>query len=393
VFVSASDRHYIALRADAKSADTEGVNPYSTSYWAYSALLLDESFDRDLPLWLRNGLAGLLSNTIVRENEIRLGMAPPWYVRSIATDARLRLTQLFTTESETPYYRDSVTRSRFDAQAWALVHYLLFASPESSAKTNAVVKAVMSGTPSTDAVQEAFGSLEVLENAYMLHVRKAIMPYVRLKTETRINAGAFAGRTLNDADAATARAALHAAMGRPVEARALVADARRAADTAAGYEVEAMLADRDGNRDGTRAALTKAEQLGTSNFYALYRLASLDLPQNPDAAAAEKAEQRLQKAMTLNPFHASVHAMLANVISGGPTEGRARAVPIAQKAVTLAPGDSFVRLSLARALWSAGQRDIATAQARAALSLAKTDPQRRQAQEMIAFFEKSAAPR
>jgi len=188
----------------------------------------------------------------------------------------------------------------------------------------------MSGTPSTDAVQEAFGSLEVLENAYLLHVRKAIMPYVRLKTETRINAGAFAGRTLNDADAATARAALHAAMGRPVEARALVADARRAAE---------------------------------------------------------------QKAMTLNPFHASVHATLANVMSGGPTEGRARAVPIAQKAVTLAPGDSFVRLSLARALWSAGQRDIATAQARAALSLAKTDPQRRQAQEMIAFFEKSAAPR
>src|SRR5215204_3510605 len=98
VFVTGPDRHYIALRADARAEDTDAVNPYYASYWSYAALLLDASFEGDLPLWLRDGLAGVLSNTIVRENEIRFGMAPPWYVRTISTQSRLRLVQLFTTD-------------------------------------------------------------------------------------------------------------------------------------------------------------------------------------------------------------------------------------------------------------------------------------------------------
>src|SRR5688572_29347740 len=83
VLVSGPDRHYIALRADARPEDTNAINPYFASYWSYSALLLEASFERDLPLWLRDGLAGVLSNTIFRENEIPLGMAPPWYVQTM----------------------------------------------------------------------------------------------------------------------------------------------------------------------------------------------------------------------------------------------------------------------------------------------------------------------
>ena len=98
VFVTAPDRYYIALRANAKGQDTNAINPYSSAYWSYSGLLLAASFDRNLPLWMRNGLAGVLSNTIVRENEIRFGMAPPWYVRTISAQSRLRLPQLFTTD-------------------------------------------------------------------------------------------------------------------------------------------------------------------------------------------------------------------------------------------------------------------------------------------------------
>ena len=44
-----------------------------------------------------------------------------------------------------------------------------------------------------------------------------------MKTETRIAQGSFASRPLSDADSANSRAALPAAMNRPVEARALVA--------------------------------------------------------------------------------------------------------------------------------------------------------------------------
>jgi hypothetical protein len=395
VLVTGPDRHYIALRADARAEDTNAINPYFASYWSYSALLLEASFERDLPLWLRDGLAGVLSNTIVRDNEIRLGMAPPWYVETMATASRLRLSQLLTTDDTSPYYRNPATRDYFDAQTWAVLHYLLFGAPDLGAKLDATIRAVMAGTPSLDAFQRSFGPLEPIENAYMQHVRKPLIPYTRLKTETRIDAKAFTSRPLPEADALTSRAALHAVMGRAADARALIAEARRGGDPAGAHEAEALLAAVDGSADGMRAAMAKAEQLGSTNFFTYYRLALADLPQEPGAAELTVAERRLRKAVELNPFHSGAHAMLAVVLSIGPAEeGRARALPVAQKALALNPRDFFTRTATARAFWNAGQRDVATAQARAAVTLATNDDERKQAQEMVtAFVKEAAAPR
>lgn len=392
VFVTGPDRHYIALRGDAKAQDTDAINPYYASYWSYSAMLLDESFDSGLPLWLRDGLAGVLSNTIVRENEIRFGMPPPWYVRTLANESRLRLPELFTTQATSNYYRNGATRELFDAQTWGLLHYLLF-DPEMgrSGKLDAVIQAVAKGTPSGDAFRQAFGELEPIEAAYMQHVRKQLMPYSRLKTETKIAASSFSSRPLTDADAANSRAALHAVLGRPAEARAEIAEARKSRESAEGYEVEAMLADRDSDNAALKAALVKAEQLGTTNFYTLYRLASIELPQNPDAAASAVAEGRLRKAVELNAFHPGAHAMLANVLATGPAEKRSQAIPVAQKAVVLGPRDPFAHSALALALWNVGERDAAIGRARAAVSVAQTDGARRQAQQLLDFFQKNAA--
>jgi hypothetical protein len=392
VFVTGPDRHYIALRADARADDTDAINPFYASYWSYSALLLDTSFEGDLPLWLRDGLAGVLSNTIVRENEIRFGMAPPWYVRTVTTRGRLRLPQLFTTDRTANYYRDPVSREQFAAQTWALLHYLLF-DPEmgKSGKLDEVIRGVSSGASSVDAVRQAFGDAEPLELAYMRHVSKPIMPYSRLRTETRIAQSSFASRTLSAVDSANSRAALLAAMNRPVEARALVAEGRKTGDAAAGYEVEALLADREDNTAALKTALAKAEQLGTTNYYALFRLAMLELPQAPDAAASATAEARLRKAVDLNAFHHNSHAMLAQVLANGPAEKRAQAVPAAQAAVKLAPRDSFANGTLALALWNVGQREAAVARARLAVTLADSDARRQQAQQMLDFFLKNAA--
>lgn len=392
VFVSAPDRHYIALRADARAEDTNAINPYYASYWSYASLLLDASFEGDLPLWLRDGLAGVLSNTIVREGEIRFGMAPPWYIRTVTTQSRLRLAQLFATDRNSNYYRDPATRDQFDAQTWALLHYLLFdADMGKSGKLDVAIRAIAKGTPSTDAMRQAYGDFEPIEGAYMLHVRKDLLPYSRLKTETKIASSAFSSRALPDSEAANARAALLAAMNRPIEARALVLDARKGGEAAAGYEVEAMLAARDNNNDALKAALVKAEQLGTTNFFTLYRLALLELPQTDDAAASAVAEGRLRKAVELNAYHPGAHAVLANLLASGPAEKRSQAVAMAQKAVLLAPRDAFANSALARSLWSAGQRDAAIARARLAVSVAQSDGERQQAQQLLDFFAKNAA--
>ena len=70
VFASSPERHYITMRSDVQADDKEGINPYFTSYWAYSMIALDAAFERQLPLWFRSGLAEVLSNSIVRDNAI-----------------------------------------------------------------------------------------------------------------------------------------------------------------------------------------------------------------------------------------------------------------------------------------------------------------------------------
>lgn len=75
VWVTGADQHYMAIRADLRGDDTQFANPYMSAYFSYVNLILTSSFGRDLPLWFSRGLAGVLSNTIIRDNEILLGPA------------------------------------------------------------------------------------------------------------------------------------------------------------------------------------------------------------------------------------------------------------------------------------------------------------------------------
>src|SRR5581483_8399981 len=88
VFVSGLDRHYVALRADAKVPDTVGINPYVVAYWSYVNLIITTAIKRDMPLWLSRGLASVMSNTIVREARLDVGQPIPWHLQRLNTGSR-----------------------------------------------------------------------------------------------------------------------------------------------------------------------------------------------------------------------------------------------------------------------------------------------------------------
>lgn len=386
VFVQAPDRYYITLRADVRGDGEVNVNPYFSSYWSYSAVALNAAFERELPLWFRNGLAGVLSNSIVRPTEIRFGLPIPWYLTALRQEGRLRLPALFDVTPQSPYYTSASTRDLFDAQSWALVHFMLFGRPGAQDdKVNELAKLLLDGRSSAEAVEQVFGSVSALDAAYMQSIRKEIQTFARLKVETAVAAKDFVARPLAAPDAAAVRAGWHAATRRPAEARALIEEAKRAPNPPArAFEAEALVLDREGKRDEARAALVKAEELQSDSYYVHHRLAALTLPERPDAASLAPVEQRLRRALALNDAHPPTHALLANVLTD---EGKGDlAVNVASRAVSLDATDFGARLALARALWVAGRRAEANGQGRAAHALATTDQQRAAAQSLLDFF-------
>ncbi|HEY1304821.1 MAG TPA: tetratricopeptide repeat protein [Vicinamibacterales bacterium] len=390
VFNTSADRHFIAMRSDLRADDTEGINPYFASYWSYSALTLNNAFETPLPLWFRSGLAEVLSNSIVRDSEIQFGRAIPWHLVALQ-GARLRLSELIALDARSPYYTSGATRSNFDAQCWGVMHYMLFGRGEDRIdRVNQLATLLLNGKSSADAIQAVFGSVEALEQAYLQYQKKPISNYARLKVETNVASKDFPTRMLTAAELTVVRAALHGAMGRAADARALIADARKLAPEAPGsYDVEAMLLDREGKREDARTALAKAADLKSDSFYTNYRLAVLTWSPNPDQDARARMEQLLRRSIAINDGFAPAQAFLGDVMARG--QRATEALAFATRAVQLDPGDSDYRLTLARVLWELSRRDDARAAALAGRSLARTDQQRSEAEELLTFFNRIPA--
>jgi tetratricopeptide (TPR) repeat protein len=375
VFVSAPDRFYVALQANVEE-EGQGLNPWAQAYWSYSALVFDTNFNYRLPLWLTDGIASLLSNTIVSEKEIRFGTPIPYKVEMVRTAPLRPLAELFEMTRQSPYYTQGASRERFDAQCWSLVQFLMFGDrSDNGTRINQAVKLILDGQSSAAALQQIYGSLDALDQAYRLYVHQGAFRFGRLHVDTDTSMAKYPVRTLAPAESAAQRAGFHAAMNRPVEARALLAEARSAdAALAMSDEVEAMLLDREQKRDEARQAFATAAEHGSTNFWTYYRLASLSSQPRMDAAAMTDLGAKLEKTTTLNPQFGPAFANLANVQMQ--LQEPDRAVESARHAVALEPNELSHRVLLARILVATNRAADAAAVAREALPLARTDQER-----------------
>jgi tetratricopeptide (TPR) repeat protein len=386
VFTTSADRHYIAVRADVRGDGTPGINPYLSSYWTYSLLTFDAAFERALPLWFRLGLAGVLSNSIVRDDEIQFGRQIPWHVQRLQ-EGRLRLSEFIALDSSSPYYTGGTTRELFDAQAWGVMHYMLFGRPEDRADhVNALAKLLLDGKSSSEAISAVFGSVEALEQAYLRYHRNPITNYARLKTEPNAISRNFPVRSLSMVESLNLRAGLHVAMDRLDDARALVSESRKAdAANATSYDVEALMLDRSRKASEAEAAYAKAVELNSQSFYSHYRAAVKDIEGGSKDAALEK---QVRRAIGLNDGYSPSYSLLASVLIQGSEP--ASALEPARKAVQLDPRDTLPRLTLARVFWRLSRPADAMGVARSGLALARNDQQRAMAQELITFMERNA---
>jgi tetratricopeptide (TPR) repeat protein len=391
VWVSGRDQHYMVLRADVRADDTSQQNPYASSYFSYAHLVISSSFDRELPPWFSRGLAGVLSNTIVRDDQIRLGPPIPWHLETLRDGRRIPLAQLMATKRSAPELRQGDVIRRFDAEAWAFVHYLMFGDNGAhQAGLNRLAVALNAGKDPAAAFTESLGRVENLEADFFSYVQRNVFSYARAKLDAGIKREQLPARPLPAAESASGRAAFQVAMGRPVEARALIDEARKADANAAGVSLaEALLLDREGQRDDARSAYGRAVTLGTGSAWAHYRLATLEWAgSRPDQGGLQRIEQHLSRAVELHPSFAAAYASLAEVRAalGQP---QADVLPLLRKAITLEPGEPWHRLVGARVLWRYGAAAEARRIAEEVRAGADSEEARREAERLLAEIPKA----
>jgi len=118
VWVTGPDQHYLAIRADVEVEDRGTINPYITAYFSYVGLVMDQSLDRDLPLWFTRGFTGVLSNTIVRDDHVLIGAPIPWQLQILRERPLFLLPKLLTITRKSREATEGDPRQVFDAETF-----------------------------------------------------------------------------------------------------------------------------------------------------------------------------------------------------------------------------------------------------------------------------------
>ena len=386
------DRRFIAVRTDLNEPSDADENPYQSAYWSYVSSVLGRSFPGRLPPWYHRGVCEVWSNTRVREKEIHVGRVIQANVDRARRGGLIRLDEFLSADGRSHWLTQDGDIHLFESQAWAFVHYLMFGDNGAhTAKLSRFSGLLMRGVPQEQALREAFGDVKPLFDQIHTYVSQSLLPFARIGVTLELDVKTFGSREMTPAEAALARAELHVAMNRPVEARALAAEAAQAEPSSPGpWEIEAQLLDRESQRDKAKEAYAKAVELGSQRAFVHYRLAQLRWTQDADAAQLKVQEATLRRAHELDPKDANAMSFLAETLAGlGQLE---EAGTLGRKAVQSDPASSYHRLVLARIARDLGQLEDAIAIAQSAVTAADDDAERSSAQQYVDWLKQQAPP-
>jgi hypothetical protein len=390
VWVSGPDQHYLAIRTDLDVETQGNVNPHITAYFSYINLVMMQSLSPDLPLWLSRGLTGVLSNTLVKDDHIIVGAPIPWHLEGLRERTRTPLPKLLTITRQSPALTREEGAETFDAQTWAFVHFLMFGENGVRApKLNEFAQAVSTGKDPSIAFRETLGTPESLEAPFRLYFERQFFPAKRINIDLTVDRERLPVRGLPPAQSAGARALFHVTMGRPAEARAAIAEARKLDPKAPGsHEAEGLLLDHEEKPEAAKLALATAVDVGSTNAYVHYRLASLTWRRDADPDTLKTIDCYLTKAIALNPRDADAYSWLGEIRAA---LGVGEPADLVLRAVSLEPHEAVHRLRAAFVLARQRKFDEAAAHARAGEAVATTDAERRRAKELLDLIAKARA--
>jgi len=149
-FYSAHEGNYVELTAAWNS------DPRRSVYHNYIYYFLDANFPSQ-PLWYEQGVAAYYSTFRTEGNEVRTGMIREDYLERLRGPRMwIAIDRLFAADRKSAVYTDEITRGTFDAESWALVHYLMLGNPDRTAQLSRFLALVQQGQPQDEAFRAAF---------------------------------------------------------------------------------------------------------------------------------------------------------------------------------------------------------------------------------------------
>ena len=187
-FLESYDGNYIALTA------AWNDDPRHLVYHSYIYYFLSANYPPQ-PTWFEEGIGGYYSTFRSTEDEAQTGMIREDYLELLRNTVLIPLDRLFAIDRKSPEYHDVIKRDIFDAESWALVHYLMRGNPERAPQLGQFLQLLQQGRPQDEAFREAFQmEYAPLFSELVAYIRNKRFTYNRIKlselkfpTETRVS--------------------------------------------------------------------------------------------------------------------------------------------------------------------------------------------------------------
>ena len=156
-------------------------DPRHLVYHSYIYYFLNANFPPQ-PMWFEEGLGGFYSTFRSTEDEAQIGMVREDYLDWLRNNTLIPLERLFGVDRKSPESYDDLKRTTFDAESWALVHYMMRGNPERAPQMGRFLQLLKDGRPQDEAFREAF-QMEYgqLFSELVTYVRNKLYTYNRVK--------------------------------------------------------------------------------------------------------------------------------------------------------------------------------------------------------------------
>jgi tetratricopeptide (TPR) repeat protein len=355
-FLPGKDVNYIALPAAAGKPTS-----LSTIYHEYVHFLIDNTLGRaNIPPWFNEGFAEFYEQTNIETDEkATIGNVNASHLTALRKNGLVPFEKFFAVDYYTLNRQSKENISFYYAQAWALMHYLVYGNNGARNKELREYKdLLLKGKTSKQAFQQAFKTdYALMEAEVKKYIDRKTFEFSTVNLDKSIasaNNSSVSPVTLAEAKAFQGDLLLH--QNRTDEAsQFLLESLALEPDSSFANAAFGLIKLKEKNYSEAQKYLEKAVRADARNYFAHYSYAYVLSREGMsdfgfviayNAGYAETIRESLRKAIALNPtFAESYHLYaLVNIVRN---ENLNEALEFINKALQLAPGNQWYSLRLA----------------------------------------------